>query len=96
MKTPTHLSFGLQNPSLRGNANDCLIVNQKIDTSATASAYRYMKPNNKENKKHPGAVALGKLGGKAGRGSKKARPTDVARAAARARWNKQNEQGKKP
>jgi len=53
-----------------------------------------MKTNNKENTKHPGAVALGKLGGKAGRGPKKARPSNIARAAARARWNKQNSKGK--
>lgn len=36
--------------------------------------------------KNPHAVALGQLGGRAGRGKAKARPPDVARAAAMARW----------
>lgn len=41
-----------------------------------------MKPKNKH------AVALGKKGGKAGRGAAKARTSEQARAAAQARWDK--------
>ncbi len=36
--------------------------------------------------KNPAAVALGKLGGAAGRGKSKARTTEQARAAAAKRW----------
>ena len=38
--------------------------------------------------KNPNAVALGRLGGKAGRGQSKARTTEQARAAVAVRWNK--------
>jgi len=38
--------------------------------------------------KNPAAVALGRLGGKAGRGRAKARTSEQARAAAQARWAK--------
>ena len=39
-------------------------------------------------KKNPHAAALGKTGGKAGRGAAKARTSEQARAAAQARWAK--------
>ena len=38
--------------------------------------------------KNPAAVALGKLGGKAGTGKAKARTSEQARAAVRVRWAK--------
>jgi hypothetical protein len=38
--------------------------------------------------KNPSAVALGRLGGRAGTGKAKARTTEQARAAAKARWAK--------
>lgn len=38
--------------------------------------------------KNPAAVALGKLGGKAGTGKAKARTSEQARAAVMARWAK--------
>lgn len=38
--------------------------------------------------KNPAAVALGKLGGKAGTGAAKARTSEQARAAVAARWAK--------
>jgi len=38
--------------------------------------------------KNPAAVALGKLGGKAGTGEAKARTSEQARAAVAARWAK--------
>jgi hypothetical protein len=38
--------------------------------------------------KNPAAVALGALGGKAGTGQAKARPSEQARAAVAARWAK--------
>jgi hypothetical protein len=38
--------------------------------------------------KNPAAVALGRLGGKAGTGAAKARTSDQARAAVAARWAK--------
>lgn len=38
--------------------------------------------------KNPAAVALGKLGGKAGTGQAKARTSEQARAAVNARWAK--------
>lgn len=43
-----------------------------------------------EHTKNPAAVLLGRLGGKAGRGSSKARKvsTEQARKAAMARWSK--------
>lgn len=44
-----------------------------------------MKPMKPKN---PAAVALGSLGGKAGRGKAKARTPEQARAAALARWKK--------
>jgi hypothetical protein len=37
-------------------------------------------------RKNPHAIALGKLGGKAGRGAAKARSPEQARKAALARW----------
>jgi hypothetical protein len=40
--------------------------------------------------KNKHAVALGKRGGKAGKGKKKARTTEQARAAANARWRKRD------
>ena len=40
------------------------------------------------SEKNPHAVALGALGGRAGRGAAKARPSDVARAAVMHRWRK--------
>jgi hypothetical protein len=49
-----------------------------------------MKP-----KKNPHAVALGRAGGKAGRGPAKARTSDQARAAVMARWAK-TKKGSKP
>lgn len=39
-------------------------------------------------KKNKAAQSLGKIGGKAGKGSAKARTTEQARAAAAARWAK--------
>lgn len=39
--------------------------------------------------KNQNAVALGRLGGRAGRGQSKARSTEQARAAVMVRWNKQ-------
>jgi hypothetical protein len=45
---------------------------------------KFMKTQN-ENK-NPAAVALGALGGRAGRGASKARTTEQARAAAQKRW----------
>ena len=39
-------------------------------------------------RKNPAAVALGRLGGKAGKGKAKARTTEQCRAAALARWAK--------
>lgn len=41
---------------------------------------------------NPHAQALGRLGGKAGRGQSKARSTEQARAAVMVRWNKQRKQ----
>lgn len=38
--------------------------------------------------KNPNAVALGRLGGKAGKGKVKARTTEQARAAVMVRWSK--------
>jgi len=38
--------------------------------------------------KNPAAVALGRLGGKAGTGNAKARTSEQARAAVNARWAK--------
>lgn len=38
--------------------------------------------------KNPHAVALGRLGGSAGKGASKARPSEQMRAAANARWSK--------
>ncbi len=38
--------------------------------------------------KNKHAVAMGKLGGKAARGKKKARTSEQARAAVKARWDK--------
>ena len=38
--------------------------------------------------KNPHAVALGRLGGSAGKGASKARTSEQMRAAANARWNK--------
>lgn len=38
--------------------------------------------------KNKAAVSLGRLGGLAGRGAAKARPSEQARRAAMARWNK--------
>lgn len=42
--------------------------------------------------KNPAAVALGRLGGLAGKGKVKARTTEQARKAARARWDKAQSQ----
>jgi len=39
-------------------------------------------------KKNPAAVALGQLGGRAGKGKAKARTSEQARAAALTRWQK--------
>jgi len=39
-------------------------------------------------KKNPAAVALGQLGGRAGKGKAKARTSEQARAAALTRWRK--------
>jgi len=44
--------------------------------------------------KNPAAVALGRLGGRAGKGKAKARTTEQARAAAMKRWEKVNQQRK--
>lgn len=55
---------------------------------ATACVYTMMKPAVEKN---PAAVALGRLGGKAGRGSKKARTSEQARAAVMVRWAKAKE-----
>lgn len=41
-----------------------------------------------KKKKNAAAVALGSLGGKAGSGAAKARTSEQARAAVRARWAK--------
>jgi hypothetical protein len=49
-------------------------------------AYIYTMKNEKKSNKH--AQALGRLGGKAGRGKAKARTSEQARAAVMARWNK--------
>lgn len=46
-------------------------------------------------KKNPAAVALGRLGGKAGNGKAKARTSEQARKAVLARWKKQKRKGKK-
>lgn len=46
----------------------------------------------KQPTKNPNAVALGRLGGKAGRGQSKARTTEQARAAVAVRWNKVKQQ----
>lgn len=43
---------------------------------------------------NPHAQALGKLGGKAGRGKSKARPSEVARAAVMVRWAKHKKRRK--
>lgn len=43
-------------------------------------------------KKNPHAVALGRLGGKAGTGPAKARTTEQLRRAAAARWAKWNQE----
>jgi len=43
-----------------------------------------------EKKLNKHAQALGKMGGKAGRGKAKARTSEQARAAVMARWNKVN------
>lgn len=43
-------------------------------------------------RKNPAAVALGRLGGKAGTGSAKARTSEQARAAVLARWAKRKKQ----
>lgn len=45
-----------------------------------------------ETPKNPNAVALGRLGGRAGRGPSKARTTEQARAAVAVRWNKVKQQ----
>ncbi len=42
----------------------------------------------KSKRKNPAAVALGRLGGKAGKGAAKARSSEQARAAVMARWAK--------
>lgn len=42
--------------------------------------------------KNPAAVALGRLGGRAGRGPSKARTTEQARAAVAVRWAKRNQE----
>lgn len=44
----------------------------------------------KVKKKNPAAVSLGRLGGLAGTGKAKARTSEQARKAARARWDKVN------
>ncbi len=41
-----------------------------------------------EKKKNPHAVALGRLGGAAGKGKAKARTSEQARAAVMVRWSK--------
>ena len=41
-----------------------------------------------EKRKNPAAVALGRLGGKAGTGKAKARTREQARAAIMVRWNR--------
>lgn len=43
------------------------------------------------NGKNPAAVALGQLGGQAGKGKAKARTSEQAKAAANARWAKVRE-----
>lgn len=42
--------------------------------------------------KNPAAVALGSLGGKAGKGKAKARTADQCRAAALAKWERWRQQ----
>lgn len=44
-------------------------------------------------RKNPAAVALGRLGGAAGKGKAKARTSEQARAAAMARWGKRKAHG---
>jgi hypothetical protein len=51
-----------------------------------AIAYICTMKNEKKLNKH--AQALGRIGGKAGRGKAKARTSEQARAAVMARWNK--------
>ena len=54
---------------------------------------RYISTMKKKLNKH--AQALGRIGGKAGRGAAKARTSEQARAAVMARWNKVKEEEKK-
>jgi len=51
---------------------------------------KIQKPNNMNRTKNPAAVALGRLGGKAGTGDSKRRKvtSEQARAAVQARWKK--------
>jgi len=52
-------------------------------------------PKSKHNlNKNPAAVQLGRLGGAAGRGARKARPSESARRAAQIRWNGNGNQQK--
>jgi len=46
--------------------------------------------------KNKHAQALGKKGGSAGRGAAKARTSEQARAAAKARWDKRQPKSEKP
>ncbi|HZM02168.1 MAG TPA: hypothetical protein VFC44_04005 [Candidatus Saccharimonadales bacterium] len=55
---------------------------------AYTQAIAYISIMGKKLNKH--AQALGRIGGKAGRGKAKARTSEQARAAVMARWNKVN------
>ena len=57
---------------------------------AYTQAIAYICTMKTEKKLNKHAQALGRLGGKAGRGKAKARTSEQARAAVMARWNKVN------
>jgi hypothetical protein len=66
---------------------------------ATTQTLAYISSMKENLNKH--AQALGRLGGKAGRGKAKARTSEQARAAVMARWNKakkstESDYGKQP
>lgn len=75
------------------NSVDCQQVAQDLKiTLANTQTLAYIGTMKTEKKLNKHAQALGRLGGKAGRGKAKARTTKQARAAVMARWNKAKNQ----